>query len=258
MATSTLEAFADRPFRRFLLAAVRRVFGLVVLGAGLWLAVALFGFDPADPNINLVARGGTAVRNSAGAAGATAADLLLQTLGLAAWIVPIVLVARGLRTALDRPLAWPWLPPLALPIALLAAAAFLADRPVPEPAEWPFRVGLGGFVGDYLLNHLRLWLDGRLYPWLTGLVALLAGVAALGLRWGESREAFEKVAIASAAAGRTLRAAARETGRLSQRALRRAGAAAPGHDAEPVDREPALLGLFGRLRARLTGMLARV
>jgi S-DNA-T family DNA segregation ATPase FtsK/SpoIIIE len=258
MATDALPARDDRPLRRWLVGAGRLAAGLALAGLGLWLALALLGFDPADPTFNHAARPGAVVRNPAGRLGATVADLLLQTLGLASWLLPLVAFSRGVRIALDRPLAWPWLPPLALPLALLAGSAALADRSLPEPAEWPFRVGLGGVVGDYLLNQLRVWLDARLYGWLTGLVALVAGIAALGLRWGESRRALAGVVAASARAGQRLGAAARETGRWSERALRRVGAGRSGssprtapHAADPVTTEPGP-------RAKLVAWLRRL
>ncbi len=256
MATTALPAPGDHPFRRWLVGAGRRAVGLALAGLGIWLALALIGFEPADPSLNHAVPTGRPVRNPTGPLGATIADLLLQTLGLAAWLLPLVAFARGVRLALDRPLAWPWLPPLALPIALLAASAALADRSLPEPADWPFRVGLGGFVGDYLLNHLRVWIDGRLYGWVTGLSALVAGIASLGLRWGESRRALGRVAAVSMRAGARLGAAARETGRWSGAALRRVGASGvrsrPAEEAETQD-EP----LRPRLAARLRSLFER-
>jgi len=256
MATTALPAPGDHPFRRWLVGAGRRAVGLALAGLGIWLALALIGFEPADPSLNHAVPTGRPVRNPTGPLGATIADLLLQTLGLAAWLLPLVAFARGVRLALDRPLAWPWLPPLALPIALLAASAALADRSLPEPLDWPFRVGLGGFVGDYLLNHLRVWIDGRLYGWVTGLSALVAGIASLGLRWGESRRALGRVAAVSMRAGARLGAAARETGRWSGAALRRVGASGvrsrPAEEAEAQD-EP----LRPRLAARLRSLFER-
>ncbi len=258
MATTVLSAPGGHPLRRWLVGAGRLAAGLALAGLGIWLAFALLGFEPADPNLNHAVPTGRPVRNPAGRLGATVADLLLQTLGLAAWLLPLVAFARGVRLALDRPLAWPWLPPLALPIALLAASAALADRSLPEPADWPFRVGLGGFVGDYLLNQLRVWLDARLYGWVTGLTALVAGIASLGLRWGESRRALGRVAAVSMRLGSQLGAAARETGRWSGAALRRVGTSSirsrPGSEEAEARHEP----VRARLAARLRSLLERL
>lgn len=262
MATEVPPARDAHPLRRWLAGAGRLAAGFVLAALGIWLALALFGFDPADPTFNHATRPGALVRNPAGRLGASVADVLLQTLGLSAWLLPLVAFARGIRLAFDRPLAWPWLPTLALPVALLAGSAALADRPLPEPADWPFRAGLGGVVGDYLLNQLRLWLDARLYGWLTGLVALVAGIVALGLRWGESRRALAGVVAASARAGERLGAAARLTGRWSQRQLRRIGTGRAGPVAElgshPADRDPAGASLVQKLLDKLRRVVTTV
>ena len=73
----------------------------------------------------------------------------MQTIGRASWILALVLALWGVRLILGRPLNWPWLPAVALPLALLAAAAFLATWPLSE--QWPYWVGFGGYVGDFLI-----------------------------------------------------------------------------------------------------------
>ena len=60
------------------------------------------------------------MHNPAGPLGAYVADLLYQLFGFAAWLPVLVGLSWGLRLALGRPLAWPWLPILSLPLALLA------------------------------------------------------------------------------------------------------------------------------------------
>ena len=80
----------------------------------------------------------------------------------------MAILAWGVRLVLDRRLAWPWLPFLALPLSLLAGAAFLASRAVPPREIWPFRVGIGGFVGDFLFQRCQPVLGTSLYVWGSG------------------------------------------------------------------------------------------
>lgn len=249
MAVQTLKAVEEPRLRHWLRAGARLLLGSALILLAGWLALALFGFDPADPSLNHATSGARNVRNPAGRLGASVADLLLQTLGLAAWLLPLAFFARGLRLLFDRPLRWAWLSTLALPIALLAAAAFFADRPVPEPAEWPFRAGLGGIVGDFLMNHLRLWLDGRFYGWSTGVLALCAGIAALGLRVGESRAALESLGSVSSRAGRWMVVRARAA--LARERARGHGNAREDEPTTPTSAESTARLKGGALFARL-------
>ncbi len=193
----------------------RRVLGLALLAAAAFCGLALLGFDPADPSFNRATN--AAVSNPAGSAGAIAADLLLQTFGWASWLLPIAALFWGVRMAADRRVFWPWLPLVALPLALLSAAAFLAGRPEPSVAEWPFRVGLGGIVGDFELLYLSQHIDSGLYGWLTGLAAMLCSVAALGLTWRESSWALGRVGVGSRWLGRQVGGAVQATGAYSGR-----------------------------------------
>jgi DNA segregation ATPase FtsK/SpoIIIE, S-DNA-T family len=125
--------------------------GVVLLVAGIALAIALWGHDANDPSLNHATGGASA--NPLGDVGASVADMSKQTIGLASWILAVVLALWGVRLISGRPLNWPWLPAVALPLALLAAAAFLATWPLSE--AWPYWVGFGGYVGDFLLHRLE-------------------------------------------------------------------------------------------------------
>ncbi len=240
----------------------RRTAGLLLLAAAGFLALALFGFTADDPSFNRATN--AAVSNPAGAAGAIAADLLLQTFGRAGWLVPLVAFFWGLRMAANRQLVWPWLPLIALPLALLSTAAFLAGLPEPGAADWPFRVGLGGIVGDFEFLYLSQHMQSGLYGWLTGMAALLSSIAALGLRWRESTWALGRVGRGSRWLGRQLGGAAQATstysgrlldeGRRNLRLRRAAVAAAPsGGVPEPLTPDDMRPGLLARLVERLPG-----
>ena len=75
-------------------------FGLLL--AALLLAAALFSYDPQDPSPDTAIT--LAPHNFLGGDGAVLADLLRQSLGFAAFVIPAVLVGWSLRLLLDRPL----------------------------------------------------------------------------------------------------------------------------------------------------------
>ena len=201
MAASTADAFAVAPLRR-LRGSLRRLGGVLLIAVAVALAVALFGFDWRDPSLNQATA--HAVRNPIGLGGAYAADLLYQLFGLAAWLPVLVGLSWGLRLAMARPFAWPWLPILSLPLAILATAAFLATLPVSAQASWPLRVGLGGAVGDVLWRWLEPALGDRWFALASLAAALLLGCTTLGVRWAEGIWAAGKVAAGSLWVGRRL------------------------------------------------------
>ena len=205
--------------------------GICLLVVALVVAVALWGYDPNDPSLNHATAGPST--NPLGHFGASIADVAQQTLGRATWLLVLILPLWALRLILGRPLAWPWVPVSALPLALLATAAWLATRPLPD--SWPFWVGLGGFVGDYMLHRLERPFGPEVYPTVTGCIALALAILAAGISIRELWEAVGAVAPwrsgrrapARRGAGRAaLGAGDGRTLRRGARACARAGAAA--------------------------------
>ncbi|MDX1541584.1 MAG: DNA translocase FtsK 4TM domain-containing protein, partial [Geminicoccaceae bacterium] len=135
-----------------------------------------------DPSLNRAAPGPAS--NPLGSFGAILADLGLQTIGLAIWLVVLILPFWGVRLILGRPMQWFWIALTALPVALLAAAAYLATLEIPE--TWPYWVGLGGFVGDFLLHRLERLVGDAAYVAGSAGLAVLAVLLALGITWREA------------------------------------------------------------------------
>jgi DNA segregation ATPase FtsK/SpoIIIE, S-DNA-T family len=117
--------------------------GLVCLGLGAFLIAALTSHDPGDPSWNQSING--VAKNLMGLPGARISDLLLQWLGFAAWLLPLVLIDWAVRCIGGRGLKRFWLKLAVLPPLLLAAP--LAISIVPPPAGWPLKVGVGGVIG---------------------------------------------------------------------------------------------------------------
>ncbi|HET6521246.1 MAG TPA: DNA translocase FtsK 4TM domain-containing protein, partial [Geminicoccaceae bacterium] len=170
-----------------LTAALRRrglqALGLALIAAAALIAVALWGYEPADPSWNQATD--AAAANPLGGLGAHLADALLQSFGYAGYVVPFALACWGARLAAEAPPTWPWLPAVALPVALLAGAVYLAPQPV--GLDWTFRAGYGGFVGDFLLFRAPPDATAQQVRLVGGLVALAALAVTAGLRWPEVR-----------------------------------------------------------------------
>jgi DNA segregation ATPase FtsK/SpoIIIE, S-DNA-T family len=206
------------------------------------VVVALLTYHPGDSSLNTAAD--TPAANFLGRDGAFLADLLIQSLGLAAFLIPVVLLGWAFRLLLQRPIAGMgrrilWLPPALLLGAL--ACSVLPSAPIPTPA------GVGGLAGWELLRLVRaIHLGPLALPVAMGaasLVALLL-LSIMGLSWRDWRDIGSN-------AGRGARGLARVSGhgtvaaaglasRLYRRwrAARRAKATAALGPARPVPWAP--------------------
>ncbi|MGE5270121.1 MAG: DNA translocase FtsK 4TM domain-containing protein [Thiohalocapsa sp.] len=115
--------------------------GIALVLAGLLLLLALFTYSPADPSLDTASD--LPVRNYLGNDGALVADALLQSVGLAAYLLPAVLLGWAFRLMLQRPMRRPLrnLALLLLTLLFGAAASSILQPPLALPA------GAGGVVG---------------------------------------------------------------------------------------------------------------
>ena len=167
-----------------------RLRGGVIAASGAALAVALATYNAADPSLN--AASPFAAANALGGPGATAADIGIQSLGLAAGVAALLMVLFGLYRAVsarpDETRGQVRLRAAIGTLGLLALAGLLAAPPA--PAAWPLAKGLGGFWGDGLLHGVAGVLAFARLPAATLIAALLlaaAAVAGLGYAFGLRR-----------------------------------------------------------------------
>ena len=120
--------------------------GVAGFALALLLALALASYSAQDPAWNVAATGPT--RNLLDAAGAHAADAILQSFGVAGWVLVLCLTAWSWRILSHRGLVRAWLSLALLPVALISGAALAAG--LPAPSGWPLVPGLGGWVGESL------------------------------------------------------------------------------------------------------------
>jgi S-DNA-T family DNA segregation ATPase FtsK/SpoIIIE len=130
--------------------------GLALLAAAAAGALSLATWSVRDPSLSHAVD--APARNLLGFAGAVAADLMMQILGLASIVLLLALAIIGWKLMARRTLLRPW---LRIAVALLAVicAAGLAST-LPRTDRWPLPAGLGGFVGDALLYLPRYALGG--------------------------------------------------------------------------------------------------
>ena len=177
--------------------------GIALFAVAAALMTAVVSYAPGDPSFNSASDG--PVRNLLGLPGAYTADLLVQTLGLAAILPTLVAAAWGWRLLSKQAVSRPILRLL----ALVAAAALLAAAlgVVPAPEFWPLNIGLGGVAGALVFGPLAaLAAPIRLAGWMVaavcGAVGAVALVAALGLAWSDGLRLARGIAGAFGTLGR--------------------------------------------------------
>ncbi len=139
--------------------------GVFALAAGLGLMLATY--SPSDPSMNYATTAPAA--NALGRFGAYASDLLLQTLGVGAPVLAVLLAGWAWAIVSHRGVRW--FQVALLPVALILTASAMASFGGPDGTRLP--AGLGGVVGR-LVSH------GALLPMLQ-MQNLPVGAGLLGL-----------------------------------------------------------------------------
>src|SRR5215813_5721800 len=122
---------------------------LLALGLLLTLCLVSAAFYPNDPSWNSFGQAET--HNWAGSIGAGVAATLLQSIGLAAYLVPVLLLAAAWRRFRIRSIHAPWSRVIGLLILVLAASALLSIsnlHPLFDSSVQP-----GGMLGA-IIAHL--------------------------------------------------------------------------------------------------------
>src|ERR687885_2138288 len=147
------------------------IVAIALFALGLLTALCLVSYNPNDPS--WVSAGASAARNWTGRLGANVAAALFQTFGLAAALVPLLMVAAAWRRFRTRRIHAPLGRVIGLATLTLAASSLLALY-VSEPL-FDRSFNAGGFVGVLFAESLKGVLNT------VGATVLLAAAAAVGL-----------------------------------------------------------------------------
>ncbi len=149
------------------------IIAILLLALGLLLSLCLISaaFFPNDPSWN--SAGGSETRNWAGAIGANVAAALFQAIGIAAFLLPLLLFAAAWRRFRTQRISAPFYPLLGLLILVLSASALLSISqlsPLFDASVQP-----GGLVGTVVAQTLASGLNT------VGATVILVATAATGL-----------------------------------------------------------------------------
>ncbi len=118
---------------------------LTLLALTIFLSIALFTYDAADPPSDLVYPPQTDVQNACGWVGALVASVLFQSIGLGAYYLVISLALLDAALLGHRPLGDPWLRGIGWLLSL-AGLTTLVTMAVPQLSPGPV-IGAGGYLG---------------------------------------------------------------------------------------------------------------
>ncbi|MGE4483043.1 DNA translocase FtsK [Acidocella sp.] len=205
----------DLGARRFISPAIRaqfrrraaESFAVFIALAALTLALALVSYNASDSSLDTISD--APVHNLAGLGGATIADLMLQSFGVAGFIPVLVLLAwsyrLGIRGQVGHLKARIVLAGLSMPFA--AASLAMAFHVIPGGGlPWPTPAGVGGAAGDVLsrlVSEAGSSVLGKVGNGLVMVITMILALAsigfALGFTPGEWRSGGRKAVLAASA-----------------------------------------------------------
>ncbi|MDQ2101674.1 DNA translocase FtsK 4TM domain-containing protein, partial [Azospirillum isscasi] len=194
--------------RAFVVARARELAGFALGVVGLVLMVILGSYNPSDPSWNAVPATGAHVHNLFGRFGAYLADVLIQSLGWAAYLLALVPMMWGWRLSLQKSVRHPLFRSVLAVWGVLLVAMFLAGMGM--GGEDPLNGHPGGSFGIVLLDGVSKLLFGGPGNPAVGTVAGVAGglilFVAMGLSIREWAASLRETAAAIARLGRGARA----------------------------------------------------
>lgn len=152
--------------------------GWRLLGTGLFalafaVLLALWSYNPDDPDLNTQTY--AEATNWLGENGAVIADVLMQTLALASYLLIAPLLLWGLKVIRLKWLPMFWLNLAALPVGIILLSVALSV-PAPDP-DFSVQSGYGGVLGQRLYLIVVELMAGLVVPqWVYGLVFVLLGL----------------------------------------------------------------------------------
>jgi len=140
---------------------LNEMLGLIVLVAAGLLLLALVSYTPSDPSFNTVGggAGGRLAHNWTGMVGAYASDLLLQTVGIAIFFVPLAAIRIGISWMRSQRVGSTKTKVAGIALWLIFAPALIAL--LPGQMLWRHALPIGGIEGTILAGELMHFIN---YP----------------------------------------------------------------------------------------------
>jgi len=167
----------------------RELTGVFIALFAFSVCFALMSYNPTDPSLNTAAN--KLFSNWLGLPGALVSDFLFQTVGIASFLLPAILVAWSWQILRHKVLKRKWIRITMLPVSLFLATISLAGADV--GADWPLKSGYGGIIGDITLDSVVAWkelqqfISGEAFCFFAGFFCFCTLYSAVGFsikEWG--------------------------------------------------------------------------
>ena len=229
---------------------LNELIGFLLFVAAILLLLALVSYSPADRSLNTVGPPPAShpARNWVGILGAYGSDLLLQTAGIAAFLLPVMFALLGARWFRSRNVGSPGAKFAGALMLLVFAPGMLGL--LPGHLRWRHAIPIEGLLGRIVGDALIHWFN------LAGAYIICAAVLAIGLylsttfsfatltTWAQTRFAFLFAALERLKDWQIARAKARALKELEKRRAQR-----PVVREQEAPAEPAMAPMRSKLPA---------
>ena len=145
---------------------LNELIGLLMLTVAILTLLSLISYHPTDPSFNWIGSQNLQPKpeNYIGMVGSYTADLLIQTFGFAAFLLPITLLIYALRWIRSRQIETPLLKLFGLCLLVFSVATLAAILPSAFFLRWRLKTNFGGLIGQLLADEIETMLNptGRL------------------------------------------------------------------------------------------------
>ena len=139
----------------------REIASLILLVLALASFLSLVSYHPLDPSINSFTTQPEKIENLLGIVGSYLADILLQFLGLGAFLLPLFLIFFGLSVVRKETKPWRYNRAIGSLAMVLCISAFshLLDNSFSFMSKLPYQVPAGGLIGKGFADLFRRYLN---------------------------------------------------------------------------------------------------
>jgi DNA segregation ATPase FtsK/SpoIIIE, S-DNA-T family len=162
--------------------------GVSLCLTSLYLFLCLITYNQADPSLNRATA--DIIANAGGQFGALLADLSLQLLGLASFLLVLVPGVWGIKILRNQPISFMWARFSLLFVSLVCAASMLSL--IEPPLSWPVGSGFGGSIGSVLNEAFYKLFKVKLVVALISTLTLAMIALSLGMSWSEWKASARK------------------------------------------------------------------